>query len=156
MNTTSNTSHLESPAGRLRRAGLRVTPLRLAMLEALAGPNRHLDADAAAAAARTRLGSVSTQAVYNALAALTEAGLLRRVQLRGGPACYEVRAGNSHPHAVCRVCGATADVDYAADQTPYLEPADARGYLIEEAQVVFWGVCPACRQVAAPKAGSER
>ncbi len=128
---------------RLRWAGLRVTSARLAVLEAVAGVNRHVDADGVAAAVRRRLGSLSTQAAYDDLRAPVAAGLVRRIALAGGPARYEVRLGGDH-HVVCRRCGAVADVDGAAGDTPCLTAVDGSGYEIDEAEVNFWGRCPAC------------
>ena len=137
---------------RLRAAGLRVTAARLAVLKALAGVNRHLDADAVAVAVRPRLGSLSTQAVYDNLRVLTEIGLLRRIELPGQPAQFEVRVGDNHHHVLCRRCGATADVDCVVGVAPCLEPSSAHGYLIEEALVTFRGLCPRCRGDVAPGA----
>ena len=130
---------------RLRGAGMRVTAPRLAVLAAVAaGPHR--DAEAIAVAARARLGSLSTQAVYDNLSALVAAGLVRRIEPAGHPARYEARVGDNHHHVVCRRCGKAADVDCAVGPAPCLEPSDAHGYLIDEAEVIFWGVCPDCRQ----------
>jgi Fur family transcriptional regulator, stress-responsive regulator len=131
--------------GRLRGAGLRVTAGRLAVLEALAGEHRHLDADAVASAVRPRLGSLSTQAVYDILRTLTEAGLLRRIELSGQTAHYETRVGDNHHHVICRRCGATSDVDCVVGAAPCLEPAETHGFLLEEAEVTFWGLCPTCQ-----------
>ncbi len=136
---------------RLRRAGLRVTAARLAVLGALEGVNRHLDADDVADAVRRRLGSLSTQAAYDNLRALTEAGLVRRIELAGGPARYEVRVGDNHHHVMCRRCGVTADVDCIVGEAPCLEPVETHGFRVEEAQVTFLGLCPAC-QAAGPAA----
>ena len=136
---------------RLRRAGLRVTAARLAVLSVLDGVNRHLDADDVADAVRRRLGSLSTQAAYDNLRALTEAGLVRRIELAGGPARYEVRVGDNHHHLMCPRCGATADVDCIVGEAPCLEPVETHGFRVQEAQVTFLGLCPAC-QAAGPGA----
>lgn len=130
---------------RLRGAGLRVTAARLAVLEVLVGVNLHLDADGVATAVRPRLGTVSTQAVYDNLRTLTDAGLLRRIELPGSPAHYETRVGDNHHHVICRRCGVTCDVDCVVGVAPCLEPSATHGFLIEEAQVTFWGLCPTCR-----------
>ena len=129
---------------RLRRAGLRVTAARLAVLSALAGVNRHLDADGVADAVRRRLGSLSTQAAYDNLRTLAEAGLVRRIVLGGGPARYEMRVGDNHHHLICRRCDAIADVDCAVGEAPCLTAADDSGYEIDEAEVIYWGRCPEC------------
>ncbi|MDP9466398.1 MAG: transcriptional repressor [Actinomycetota bacterium] len=129
---------------RLRSAGLRVTTPRLAVYEAVvAAP--HSDADAVATAVRARLGSVSTQGVYDALRVLSEQGLLRRIQPAGSAARYEARTGDNHHHVVCRSCGTTADVDCATGATPCLHASHDHGFVIDEAEVVYWGVCPTCR-----------
>jgi Fe2+ or Zn2+ uptake regulation protein len=138
---------------RIRHVGLRVTASRLAVLEALAAGANHLDADAVAAAARARLGSLSTQAVYDNLRVLTRAGLLRRIEPAGSPARYEARAGDNHHHIVCRRCGAIADVDCAVGDTPCLTAADDSGYEIDEAEVIYWGRCPACVAATAVSSG---
>jgi Fe2+ or Zn2+ uptake regulation protein len=129
---------------RLREAGLRVTAPRLAVLGALA-ERPHADADALASVARSRLGSLSTQAVYDILRVLTEAKMVRRIVPAGHPARYETRVGDNHHHIVCRVCGKTEDVDCAVGDAPCLEPSDAHGFNVDEAEVVFWGLCPGCR-----------
>jgi Fur family ferric uptake transcriptional regulator len=128
----------------LRAAGLRVTAPRLAVLSWLA-EHPHETADAVADGVRDGLGSVSTQAVYDVLAACVDAGLVRRIEPAGSAARYETRTGDNHHHLVCRSCGATADVDCVVDERPCLTPSDDGGFEIDEAEVVFWGLCPACR-----------
>src|SRR5437763_13568049 len=129
---------------RLRERGLRVTRPRLAVLEIL-GEGGHLEVDEIAARVRTRLDSVSTQAVYDVLAALARAGLARRIEPAGSPARYEARAGDNHHHVVCRACGAIADVDCVIGSAPCLSAEPTNGFLIDEAEVTFWGLCPGCR-----------
>lgn len=132
------------PRARLREAGLRVTAPRQAVLGVLA-EHPHSTADAVATAVRGRLGSVSTQAVYDVLAACVDAGLVRRIEPAGSAARYETRTGDNHHHVVCRQCGATADVDCVAGSRPCLHPTDDTGFAIDEAEIVFWGLCPTCR-----------
>ena len=127
----------------LREADLRVTRPRLAVLSAVhAQP--HADTDTLISAVRTDLGAVSHQAVYDVLRALTEAGLVRRIQPAGSVARYEARVGDNHHHVVCRSCGAVADVDCAVGDVPCLTAADDAGFAIDEAEVVYWGRCPPC------------
>ncbi len=143
------------PYGQLRAAGLRVTGQRLAVLSALAR-NPHATADVVATHVRAQLGSVSTQAVYDVLNVCTAAGLVRRIEPAGSPARFETRSGDNHHHLVCRLCGVTADVDCAVGQTPCLTPSEDAGFVIDEAEVVFWGLCPTCQRTApdaAPAAG---
>ncbi len=128
----------------LRDAGLRVTGPRLGVLDALAR-RPHSDTDTVIRAVRHDLGSVSDQAVYNVLAALVEAGLVRRIEPAGSRPLYEVRVGDNHHHIVCRSCGATVDVDCAVGRRPCLTPAETRGYTLDEAEVTFWGRCPECQ-----------
>ncbi|GAA2048702.1 Fur family transcriptional regulator [Catenulispora yoronensis] len=132
-----------TPAEELRGAGLRVTAARVALLETVRAGD-HLDADAVAAGVRGRVGHVSLQAVYEALHALTAARLIRRIEPAGSPARYEGRVGDNHHHLVCRGCGAVVDVDCAVGAVPCLEPSDDHGFTIDEAEVVYWGLCPAC------------
>jgi Fe2+ or Zn2+ uptake regulation protein len=106
----------------------------------------HSDADSIATVARRRLGSLSTQAVYNNLHAMAGAGLLRRIEPAGGPARYETRVGDNHHHVVCRSCAATSDVDCAVGFTPCLEASETSGFSIDEAEVTYWGTCPGCQQ----------
>lgn len=129
----------------LRKAGLRVTAPRLAVLAAVAGEGQHRDADAIAVAARARLGTLSTQAVYDNLHALVEVGLVRRIQPAGSPARYEARVGDNHHHIVCRQCGVMRDTDCRMGIAPCLEPLTPHGYKIDEAEVIFWGYCPECQ-----------
>ncbi|WP_289010021.1 Fur family transcriptional regulator [uncultured Thermomonospora sp.] len=136
------------PADALRSAGLRVTAARVAILEAVRSGD-HLVAEAVAERVRQRVGTVSTQAVYEALHALTKAGLLRRIEPAGSPARYEGRIGDNHHHLVCRRCGAITDVDCAVGRAPCLEPSADAGYRIDEAEVIYWGLCPSCRRSAA-------
>jgi Fur family ferric uptake transcriptional regulator len=127
----------------LRAAAVRVTRPRLAVLAAVHA-HPHTDTESVMRAVRAELGAVSHQAVYDVLRALTDAGLLRRIQPAGSVARYEARVGDNHHHVVCRLCGAIGDVDCAAGQTPCLTASDDAGFLIDEAEVVYWGRCPAC------------
>jgi Fur family ferric uptake transcriptional regulator len=128
----------------LRSRGLRVTRPRLAVLDILAGGG-HLDVDEIASRVRHRLDSVSTQAVYDVLGALSRAGLARRIEPAGSPARYEARTGDNHHHVVCRGCGEVADIDCAVGAAPCLEPDAVDGFAIDEAEVTFWGLCAACQ-----------
>jgi Fur family ferric uptake transcriptional regulator len=134
-------------APRLRAAGLRVTRPRLAVLDVLA-EHPHADADTIVTGARAVHPSLSPQAVYGVLKALVAVGLARRIEPAGAPALYELRVGDNHHHLVCRSCGAVADVDCVIGAAPCLAPSDTAGYVVDEAEVVFWGLCPTCR--AAP------
>lgn len=131
----------------LRDAGLRVTRPRLAVFDAVRR-HPHSDTDTLISAARAEVPEVSHQAVYDTLHVLTEAGLVRRIQPQGSLARYEARVGDNHHHAVCRSCGAVEDVDCAVGEAPCLEPSDAHGFQIETAEVVYWGLCPACAGLA--------
>lgn len=140
---------LSSLPAALRSAGLRVTAPRIAVLAVLREAS-HLDAEVVAARARERLGSLSKQAAYDILAAFVDAGLLRRIALPRTPAVYDTRVGDNHHHVVCRRCGAMADVDCAVGAAPCLEPSTAHGFEIDEAEVTYWGTCPACKQDTGP------
>jgi Fe2+ or Zn2+ uptake regulation protein len=130
-------------AEELRGVGLRVTAARVALLETVRGGD-HLDAEAIATRVRDREGHVSLQAVYEALHALTAAGLIRRIEPAGSAARFEGRVGDNHHHVVCRSCGVLADVDCAVGDVPCLTASDDHGFAIDEAEVVYWGVCPDC------------
>lgn len=136
---------------RLRTAGLRVTASRLAVHEAVETAP-HSDADAVLHAVRSKLGTASTQGVYDALRVLTEQGLLRRIEPAGSPARYETRTGDNHHHVVCRSCGITGDVDCAVNAAPCLQASDTHGFAIDEAEVTYWGTCPGCLTAALPTA----
>jgi Fur family transcriptional regulator, stress-responsive regulator len=127
----------------LRGAALRVTRPRMAVLSAV-DEHPHADTDAIIAAVRRQMGDVSTQAVYDVLRVLTTAGLVRRIEPAGSAARYESRVADNHHHAVCRSCGAIADVDCAVGDTPCLTASDDNGYSIDEAEVIYWGQCPRC------------
>jgi Fur family ferric uptake transcriptional regulator len=127
----------------LRGASLRVTRPRLAVLAAV-HDHPHADTDSIIGVVRADLGEVSTQAVYDVLRALTEAGLVRRLEPAGSVARYESRVADNHHHVVCRSCGAVEDVDCAVGDTPCLTASDDRGYSIDEAEVTYWGLCPTC------------
>jgi Fur family transcriptional regulator, stress-responsive regulator len=130
-------------ADELRGAGLRVTAARVALLETVRHGD-HLGVEAIADGVRARVGHVSLQAVYDALHALTAAGLVRRIEPAGSPARFEGRVGDNHHHVVCRSCGVLADVDCAVGEAPCLTASDDHGFAIGEAEVVYWGLCPAC------------
>ncbi|MFE6478032.1 Fur family transcriptional regulator [Streptomyces rochei] len=130
-------------AAELRGAGLRVTAARAALLDTVRRGD-HLDAEAIADGVRRRVGHISLQAVYEALHALTAAGLVRRIQPPGGPARFEGRVGDNHHHVLCRSCGALADVDCAVGEAPCLTASDDHGFSIDEAEVIYRGLCPDC------------
>jgi Fe2+ or Zn2+ uptake regulation protein len=132
-----------STAEELRGAGLRVTAARVALLDTVRDGD-HLGVEAIAAGVRGRVGHISLQAVYEALHALTAAGLLRRIEPPGSPARFEGRVGDNHHHLVCRSCGTLADVDCAVGHAPCLTASDNRGFSVDEAEVIYWGLCPAC------------
>jgi Fur family transcriptional regulator, stress-responsive regulator len=133
----------------LRDAALRVTAPRRAVLLAV-HDHPHADTETLLAATRARLGSVSHQAVYDVLRVLTDAGLVRRFQPAGSVARYEARVGDNHHHLVCRSCGVVTDVDCATGDSPCLTASNDAGFTIDEAEVVYWGLCPACQS---PPAG---
>ena len=144
MTTAADAEHL------LRSASLRVTGPRVAVLVAVHG-RPHADTEALIRAAREGLGAVSHQAVYDVLRALTDAGLVRRIQPAGSVARYEARVGDNHHHVVCRSCGSVADVDCAVGDAPCLTPSDDAGFSIDEAEVTYWGRCPACATPQTPE-----
>jgi len=127
----------------LRQNGLQVTAQRLAVLRAVS-ERSHSTADDIDKVVRAEIGAISRQAVYDVLAALTDKGLLRRIQPAGSSARYETRVGDNHHHLICRACGRMVDVDCAVGETPCLTAADGLGYEIDEAEVVYWGRCPNC------------
>ncbi len=127
----------------LRGAALRVTRPRLAVLHAVYG-HPHADTDSIIGVVRADLGEVSHQAIYDVLRALTAAGLVRRIQPSGSVARYESRVGDNHHHVVCRSCGVVADVDCAVGEIPCLTASDDHGFAIDEAEVIYWGLCPGC------------
>jgi Fur family transcriptional regulator, stress-responsive regulator len=131
------------PDDALRSAGLRVTAVRVALLETVRAGD-HLGVEAVASGVRARVGHVSLQAVYEALHALAAAGLVRRIEPAGGPPRFEGRVGDNHHHLVCRSCGVVADVDCAAGEAPCLTPSDDLGFTLTEAEVVYWGLCADC------------
>ncbi|HEY0905031.1 MAG TPA: Fur family transcriptional regulator [Marmoricola sp.] len=127
----------------LRKAALRITRPRVAVLAAV-HRHPHADTDSLIGAVRADLGDVSHQAVYDVLRALTSAGLVRRIEPPGSVARYESRVGDNHHHLVCRSCGAIEDVDCAVGHTPCLTASDDHGFSIDEAEVIYWGLCPSC------------
>lgn len=131
-------------AALLRQNGIPITAQRLAVLRAVSD-RPHGTVDAIAEEVRTQIGAISRQAVYDALGMLTQKGLIRRIQPAGSPTLYEDRIGDNHHHLICRTCGMTADVDCAVGKKPCLTAADAAGFVIDEAEVIYWGTCPDCR-----------
>lgn len=135
---------LPDPAAALRAHGIYVTAQRLAVLRAVRA-QPHATADAVVQTVRDEIGTVSRQAVYDTLNTLTDLGVLRRIQPMGSPARYETRAGDNHHHLICRSCGLVEDVDCAVGARPCLTASDDHGFEIDEAEVIYWGVCPACQ-----------
>lgn len=131
----------------LREHGVQITAQRLAVLRAVS-EHPHCTADDVAAGVTTQIGTISRQAVYDALGVLVEKNLLRRIQPAKSPARYEQRVGDNHHHLVCRNCGETVDVDCATGTAPCLDVTDNRGYEIDEAEVIYWGICPVCQEAA--------
>lgn len=145
----------EQIAEQLRRSGLRATTPRVAVYAAVEGLAGHPDAREILGRVHEDGEAVSTQTVYDCLAALTAAGLLRRIEPAGSPARYEARVGDNHHHIVCRICGATRDVDCVAGTAPCLEPGSTGGFSVDEAEVTFWGLCPECLKTG-PKTRTPR
>ncbi len=135
------------PTELLRQHGLQVTAQRLAVLRGVSSLP-HGTADDIEARVRSEIGAISRQAVYDTLGILTDKGLIRRIQPARSPARYEDRVEDNHHHLVCRVCGRTVDVDCAIGNKPCLKPADDHGFVIEEAEVIYWGSCPDCSNAA--------
>ena len=133
----------------IRASDLRVTRPRVAVLSAV-HEHPHADTDTLIGAVRADVGEVSHQAVYDVLRALTGAGLVRRIQPSGSVSRYEARVGDNHHHVVCRSCGSIADVDCAHGAAPCLVASDDHGYAIDEAEVIYWGTCPACAAARTP------
>ena len=134
---------MQDVADLLRQNGIPVTAQRLAVLRAVSD-QPHATVDAIAEEVRARIGSVSQQAVYDALGTLVKKGLLRRIQPAGSPTLYENRVGDNHHHLICRLCGQTTDVDCAVGEAPCLSASHTAGFQIDEAEVIYWGTCPAC------------
>jgi len=132
-----------APADLLRQRGIQVTAQRLAVLRAVSS-DPHTTADAVAEVVRAAIGAISLQAVYDALAVLVAGGIVRRIQPAGSAARFEDRVGDNHHHLICRVCGRVVDVDCAVGAAPCLAAVDPKGYQIDEADIVYWGRCPAC------------
>lgn len=131
------------PANLLREHGLQVTAQRLAVLRGVSA-RPHCTADEVAEEVRALIGAISRQAVYDALSILAEKGIIRRIQPAGSPARYEDRVGDNHHHLICRTCGRTADADCVHGKAPCLIAADAAGFKIDEAEIIYWGTCPGC------------
>ncbi len=148
MGTTDRREDAELAAS-LRAAGLRVTAPRLAVLRALER-QPHADAETIVGQVRTELGAVAPQTVYTILQALSEAGLVRRIEPAGSPGLFERRVGDNHHHIVCRRCRATVDVDCVVGDRPCLTPQQTHGFVLDEAEVTFWGLCPACQARGEP------
>ena len=129
-----------TPRERLAAAGLRTTVQRVAVLQAIER-REHLDADQIRDRVTGQIGKVSTQAVYDVLKALSEAGLLRKIQPAGSSALYELRVADNHHHLICRSCRKILDVDCAHGAAPCIEPDDDHGFVLDEAEVIYWGLC---------------
>ena len=130
-------------AALLRERGVQVTAQRLAVLRAVSA-HPHCTAEAITREVRAEIGAISRQSVYDALTLLEEKGIVRRIQPAGSPALFETRVGDNHHHLICRECHRLVDVECAAGKRPCLDPVDDHGYVIDEAEVMYWGLCPEC------------
>ena len=146
-------SVIDAPAELLRKSGVHVTAQRLAVLRAVSG-RPHCTVEDVTGEVRADIGTISRQAVYDALGILADKGLIRRIQPAGSPALYEDRVGDNHHHAICRTCGKTVDVNCSVGHTPCLTASDDSGFQIDEAEVIYWGKCPEC--LAAPTHRTDR
>ena len=135
---------MSEPADLLRQNGIPVTAQRLAVLKAVSD-RPHGTVDAIAEQVRASIGAISQQAVYDAVGMLVKKGLIRRIQPAGSPALYEDRIGDNHHHLICRSCGKTADADCAVGAAPCLTAAGTSGFLVDEAEIIYWGTCPDCQ-----------
>jgi len=135
----------QEPAKLLREHGIQVTAQRVAVLKAVSA-HPHSTADVVSVAVKADIGTISKQAVYDALGMLSEKGLIRRIQPAGSSALYEDRVGDNHHHAICRTCGKTVDIDCAAGAAPCLTALGNPGFEIDEAEVIYWGTCPQCKE----------
>jgi Fur family ferric uptake transcriptional regulator len=140
----------------IRAAGLRCTAQRMAVLEALRSRRHHYRVDELTSMVARRLGAVSSQTVYDALGALMGAGLARRIEPAGSAALFEACSGDNHHHLVCRGCGAVADVDCLVGDAPCLEVGEDQGFVIDEAEITFWGYCPDCHASTHVAQGRDR
>lgn len=145
--TGSSAEHV-SAMGTLRAHGIRITASRVAVLTVVQ-ERPHIDADTVAHTVRERLGAASTQAIYDALTLFTSLGLLRRIKPAGCSALYETQVGDNHHHLMCRGCGAIANVACPTGAAPCLTPAETHGFLVDEAEVIYWGQCVACQDAPA-------
>jgi len=150
MAKNTSTDPIVDRAQLLRGHGLHVTAQRIAVLESVADGS-HSTADEIVGDVRDRIGTVSRQAVYDALGVLTDTGLIRRFQPARSAARYEDRTGDNHHHLVCRECGVVVDVDCAVGARPCMQASEDHGFVIDEAEVTHWGTCPACQQATAPE-----
>ncbi|MFH8342490.1 Fur family transcriptional regulator [Streptomyces sp. AM6-12] len=132
----------EAAIRQLRDAGLRVTSARLEVLQVLASGD-HFDVESLTAAARERLGTLTSQAVYDMLRHFLEAGLVAKFERPGWPAVFEI-AGPRHQHALCVRCGRVENVVHRA---PVLPGKDLPEWDVSDADIVFKGRCPDCRPV---------
>lgn len=139
------------PAELLREHGIQVTAQRLAVLRVVSGA-AHVTADAIAESVRAQIGTISRQAVYDALGLLVDKGIIRRIEPAGSPARYEDRVGDNHHHLICRTCARLLDVDCAVGEMPCLVPVDDGDFFVDEAEVIYWGTCPECRSGARDRA----
>jgi Fe2+ or Zn2+ uptake regulation protein len=137
---------MEQLTARLREAGLRVTATRVSVLAVLDESDDHPRVDQIIDRVRSAGVSISTQATYDVCEALHRAGLAHKIEPAGGPARYEARTGDNHHHLVCRSCGLAVDVDCAVGETGCLQPSDAQGFSVDEAEVTYWGLCLTCQQ----------
>lgn len=147
---SSKVSSLSEPKDLLHKYGLQATLQRLAILETVTN-TPHITAEKIITAARKEITSISRQAVFDTLNIFTDKGILRRIQPAYSPALYETRVNDNHHHLVCRQCAITIDVDCAIGKSPCLKTTDDHDFIIDEAEIIYWGTCPNCTKKTKPK-----
>jgi Fe2+ or Zn2+ uptake regulation protein len=132
----------EPVAIRLKAAGHRVTRPRLAVVAALRELGGHHTADEVHAHLIRRNTPLPRTSVYNSLVLLADLGGVMRADIGPGAVVYEA-ADAWHHHFVCRSCGSVHDVPCVIGTPPCLSPGEDVGR-VDEAQVIFRGICRNC------------
>ena len=128
---------------KLREAGRKVTPQRLAVFRALEGDRTHPTAEELYRRLIRRHPTLTRATVYQTLRLLRDQGAVQELGSAGGPRHYDPNTA-PHAHSVCRRCGAVADVEPPLGPGPPL-PRRIHDFEVEACQTVFYGTCGSCR-----------
>jgi len=126
----------------MKKAGLKLTSQRLAIIDILAGTRSHPSAAALYDLAKKKAPTVSLSTVYLTLDVLKRAGLIKELEFNNRDSRYEGNVSD-HLNLVCRKCGAIEDFP-AAPPVPAPRVEKRTGFKVSGARLEYYGYCRSC------------